>query len=430
MMKHIPLIMLSLLFFASCQRKVSSKKDYIAFLSKSPFQQRAKANADEIKFWETKLLSDTGSYVYKFELAQHLISRFHISANPVDLKIADSLLINSLTKTGGKEAAIYYTLVQNAILQHQFKEANIFLQQLNYLGGEPFIIKLLSFDVLFEQGKYFDASNILNELGNKKQSFDYLIRHAKLLDQQGNSAESLNEMEQAYQVALKKGKSAIINWCLTNLADMYSHAGKLEKAYKYYLTALQRDSSNLNALNGIAKIAYLHDEDFDKAKEIILFSQQVCEKPENFLLLAQIEELSSNIAMKEKNEALFLDMLSQKNYGNMYNKYLIEILLSKPGKKSEALNIASGEIGNRATPETYSWLAYSLFENGKTTEAVQLIQKEVLGKTFEPESLFLAGVVLNKNNKAQSESCLKECLNSQFELGPHKFKVVKSLLKG
>lgn len=429
MKRNIPFLILTLVFFGSCQRKVSSKNDYAAFLSKSPFQQRAKVNAHEIIFWKTKLLSDTGSYVYKYELAQHLISRFHISANPVDLKIADSLLINSLAKTGGKEPAIYYSLIQNAILQHQFKKANALLNKINNIGGDPFIIKLLSFDVLFEQGKYYYASHVLDELGNKKQSFDYLIRHAKLLDQQGKFEESLNEMEQAYQVALKKGKPAIINWCLTNLADMYSHDGKIEKAYKYYLTALHRDSSNLYALNGIAKILYLHDGDFYKAKEIILFSQQVCAKPENFLLLAQIEELSGNDTMKEKNEKLFLDMLSQKDYGNMYNKYLIELLLSKPGKKNDALYIANSEIENRATPETYSWLAYSLFENGKTTEAVQLIQKEVLGKTFEPESLFIAGIILNKSHKIQSEDCLKQCLKSEFELGPEKYEILQRLLK-
>ncbi len=422
-------IIASILFFCSCKQQVTSVKDYSPFLNTSKFDKKLSANTDEIEFWQHKLLTDSGSYIYKFELALHLIERFHLKANPDDLSKADSLLFNCLSKIGGKEPALYYTLIQNAILQHRFNEAGKYLQRLLDLGGDPLIVKLLSFDVYFEQGKYYEASNAISELGNKNQNFDFLIRNAKLLDHQGKSEASLRQMELAYQIALKKGKPSAINWCLTNLADMYTHAGKIEKAYNYYLSALQKDSSNFHALNGIAKICYLKDKDYENAENIILFSQQIAPRPENYLLLSEIEGGAGNIEIKSQYENLFFKMLYQNKYGNMYNKYILSKIFSGKGNKSEALSISLKEIQNRATPETYSWLAYSYFQNGKIDEATKLVQAEVVGKTFEPESLFIAGIILNKSHKIQSEDCLKQCLKSEFELGPEKYKILQRLLK-
>ena len=146
-------------------------------------------------------------------------------------------------------------------------------------------------------------------------------------------------------------------------------------------------------------------------------------------MLSEIEGGAGNIEIKSQYENLFFKMLYQNKYGNMYNKYILSKIFSGKGNKSEALSISLKEIQNRATPETYSWLAYSYFQNGKIDEATKLVQSEVVGKTFEPESLFIAGIILNKSHKIQSEDCLKQCLKSEFELGPEKYKILQRLLK-
>ena len=62
-------------------------------------------------------------------------------------------------------------------------------------------------------------------------------------------------MEQAFEKVKNAGKILVL-LDLSNLADMYGHAGRVKEAYDAYINVLNKDSSYIYALKGIAWIAY------------------------------------------------------------------------------------------------------------------------------------------------------------------------------
>jgi tetratricopeptide (TPR) repeat protein len=280
-----------------------------------------------------------------------------------------------------------------------------------------------------ELGQYANANRKLEQLADKK-SLDYLIRKAKYADHKGNLDEAIRLMETALEKVKGLNKKSSFHWVLSNLADMYGHAGRIQEAYKAYLEVLKTDSANLYCLKGIAWIAYSQDRNTIEAKRILQFIQEQTSMPDMHLLLAQIAEYENNETEMKKQLDLFLKEASRPVYGAMYNKYLIDIYTSVIPDLPKALALAQKEVNSRPTPQTYEWLARVYYKMGDIQKAGELIERFVLDKTFEPEALMNSAVVLAANGRSfKAKELLNECLQSSFELGPVKTAAVRDLLK-
>jgi lipopolysaccharide biosynthesis regulator YciM len=409
---------------SSCTNKstIARVEDYGAFINTKFHKDQLQKNDVEIQFWNSKLKTDTGSYANMIEVGFNTLAHFKLTGNVNDLAIADSLFYRSLSKLNNKEASIYLTLTQNAITQHKFKEAEQFLLAAEKIGADPATINLLKFDVNMELGNYLAAELCLVRINNKEKNFDYLIRKAKFEDYKGNAEASIARMEQAYALLKYSNKKSTQIWVTTNLGDMYSHCGRIQDAYKMYVKSLQLDSANLYALKGIATICFAKDKNVEEAERIFKFILSTTDAPDLNLNLAEISEFKGDVKARDEYLNTFIGKIeSNKKYGNMYNKYLIDIYLNDKLDIEKGLSIAENEMNNRKTPETYSWLAFANYKASKMDEATEIIKKNVLDKTFEPEALYIASVVLGKTNKVESNK-LKQALRANaFELGPVKY---------
>jgi lipopolysaccharide biosynthesis regulator YciM len=430
-MKNILFYSVFLVTFISCNKKnnIAQSKDYEVFLNSTFHTNQLKQTNEEIGFWNNKLVADTGSYVNMMQIGLNLLSRFKTSGEVNDLHTADSLFERSGSKINNKESSIYFALSQNAITQHKFNEAEAYLQKAEKVGAEVYTINLVKFDINMELGRYNEAQYCLNNISKKNKNLDYIIRKSKFEDHLGHSKESIEYMEQAYDIVKNINKKSLSNWVVTNLADMYSHEGRLDDAYKMYLRSLQLDSANLYALKGIAMICYSNDQNSYEAKRIINFILSNTDTPDLYLTLAEISEWEGDVNGKQKYIDTFLSKINTPLYGNMYNKYLIEIYLNDKLDITKGLSIAEHEMTNRATPETYSWLAFANYKNNNIAKANELINNYVLNKTFEPEALYIASVILSNSNKPLAQKLRKQCKESQFELGPLKLTKLKQEFK-
>ena len=101
----------------------------------------------------------------------------------------------------------------------------------------------------------------------------------------------------------------------------------------------------------------------------------------------------------------------------MYNSQLIE-LYTKTNPQN-ALRLAQNEVENRATPNTYSLLAYAQLKMGEKDLALSTIENFVAKKTSEPLANYYAVLIYKANGMAaKSESLKSELQKSAFELGP------------
>ena len=95
---------------------------------------------------------------------------------------------------------------------------------------------------------------------------------------------------------------------------------------------------------------------------------------------------------------------------------------------SKALEIAKVEVEHRPTPVSYDLLAWSYYNLGDKEKALEIEQKYVEGKSFEPKLNFHLATIYKANNKLDKVWPIKqELLKSTFELGPNLERKIISL---
>jgi tetratricopeptide (TPR) repeat protein len=430
-MNRIIIISLSILcIFSACKNsRIAHPSDYTVFLSDDTRIEKSlqKVN-EEIDFWQQKLLADTGSYVNMLELASNHIKRFKVSGQVNDLHVADSFYARCISKIKNTQPEIYFSISQNAITQHRFQDAWRYLKLADSIGVNPYVIKFLKFDAAMEIGLYQDAAYNLDQVKNENE-FDYLIRKAKWEDHNGHLDKAILSMEKALVLAEDSKKNSMILWAKSNLADMYGHAGKIKEAYKNYLDVLKIDSSYFYALKGIAWVAFSHDKNSKEATRILQYILSQTNMPDLYLTLAEIAEWDGDTTLKKEHISKFLSIVENPAYGNMYNKYLINIYAEDLLDFDKAMAIAEKEVASRPTAETYEWLAWVYYKKGDLNKARELIKSFVLEKTFEPHALLHAAFILQDSEEKEIAGKLfKECEGSSYELGPVISKEVKKNL--
>ncbi len=430
-MKHITYhILFVAVILSSCagKQKIADAADYTIFLSEGLVEKQVKQVNEDLLFWQNDLQRDTGSYVPRLELASAYLRRFKLTGSTADLAKGDSLLKRSSARLADTDPDILYAIAQNSITQHQFRDAASYNEAADRKKGDPFITTLLRFDAGMELGNYSSAFQNLNRIKDKT-SFDYLIRKAKWQDHKGDLNGAIITMEEAFE-KIKDREKSLYCWTLSNLADMYGHAGRVRDAYNAYINVLQKDSTYIYALKGIAWIVYSHDGDAKEARRIIQYLQSQTPVPDHWLTLAEIADYEGDGELKQKYIQQFLSQVSQPGYGDMYNKYLTLLYTDEVKDYDKAMQLAAREVANRPTPETYNWLAWVHFLKGEKEKALEYAEQQVYRKTFEPDALLHTAIIFADNGKKkEAKNLLQECLASSFEIGPLQSRKVKEELK-
>jgi tetratricopeptide (TPR) repeat protein len=417
------ILLLNMLFLSACQinsknEKITQLSDYQVFIK--PIQLIAHSNQNteaEVKFWQNKLQSDPQNWVFMTQLAYAHSARFQGQRNVNDLAQAEKLFLTANEKISNQDANLYYALCQNAITRHQFRQARAYLQKAYAINGQEKIGNFLLFDVSMELGNPKIAYSALKKTKNEK-SFDHLIRLAKYQDFEGNLDQATQTMERAYELIKNSNKKGLICWSLSNLADMYGHAGKVKQSYETYLKVLKIDKNYDYALKGIAWIAFSHDKNSAEAQRIYTYLFDKTQAPDYYLSLAEVADYEQDTKNKEVYLQKFVAEVSQDQYGDMYNKYLILLFAEEFKNHSKALELAQKEVQNRPTPETYDLLAWVYFQQKNYKKATEIADKYLKDKTFEPEVLFHLGCIYKAaGRKTEAQKLLQEALEAEFELG-------------
>ncbi|MCB0550644.1 MAG: hypothetical protein KDD19_23945 [Phaeodactylibacter sp.] len=395
---------------------IAHETDYERYLNEEHLRNKQQELSSRIEFWEQKLEAAPGNFVFQKKLAGLYANHFKLSGDIRQLHRSDSLLLAINSRLPG-QVGVLQSLAANAITRHAFREAEDYIREAVGIGENKFTSSLMLADVALERGNRLEAQLLLKDIASGAH-FDYLIRKVKLHDQSDELDEAVRTMEKATALARASGSTPISYWSLSNLADMYGHQGKAGKSYQTYLEALRHNPAGLHALKGIAWIAFSHDKNPEEAKRILHFLQSIHPVPDYHLFLAEIAAYEQDTAAAQIYRERFLREASQEVYGNMYKSYLC-LLKNEEGQASEALEIARQEVRERPHPMSYHLLAWSAFQNGNRQEALDILDRHVIGQTGEPEALYHAGIVLKESGRsAAGKEQLRAALEASFELGP------------
>ena len=106
-------------------------------------------------------------------------------------------------------------------------------------------------------------------------------------------------------------------------------------------------------------------------------------------------------------------------YGDMYNKYLIELYCGILHTPEKALPLAKREIEVRPTAQAYAALAWTLYCNGLSTKAMQTYEGFVSGKGLEGLELYWMGKMMKGLGKGfNAVRFFKAAHKNRFDLSP------------
>ena len=116
-------------------------------------------------------------------------------------------------------------------------------------------------------------------------------------------------------------------------------------------------------------------------------------------------------------------------YGNMYNKYLIELYTGILNNPQKAVALAQKELANRATPQTYAWYAWSLVRAGNKAEAYKVYGQHVSGKPLEGLELYQVGKLMQALDKGyNAQQFFKEAYKNKYDLSLDIVKDIEKVL--
>jgi len=411
------LIILTILVCFGCKRNqtITDAGDYDRYLSYS-MSTSSNRLVEEMKFWSERVAENSKDELAMTKLAGLHAAHFKMSGDVRDLELSDSLYEAILKTKPAGSVEIYQSLSTNAITQHKFRLAKDYTEKAIALKDKKAGSLMILTDVSLELGDYATARRTLQQFKNKN-SFAYLIREVKLKDHEGDLEGAIASMERAYHRI--EGNRDLAQWTLTNLADMYGHAGRISDAYQTYLKALNINPNDDYALKGIAWIALSYDHDSMEAKRIINILASRKRMPESHLLLAEVASFEGDENEKMTQLKMFKSLVSIPSYKNMYHKYLAAIEAEDFNNPSATIEIANAEIANRPTPQSFDLLSWGLYHQGNYSQALEIAKRNVEGQTFEPDAYFHIGMIyLANNDRLRAKQYLEEALKSEFELGP------------
>jgi len=410
-----------IIILSSCQnnerKTITNLNDYNEFLN-SEYEKSLTTINNELTFWTQKYEATPNQFPFLGKIASTQSQKFMISGDINALLESEANLIKLNKKTNYNNASYLRALARNYISQHKFKEALKLLAKAETNGENLRATQSMMFDVHLELDHQEEAVNYLEALKNFSD-FDYLIRLSKYSDYKGDLDNAINYLEQALVIAEASNLKETKQWTYTNLADYYGHAGRIKESYEHYLKALAIDENDAYAKKGIAWIVYSYERNPREALRILNTVMQYNQSPDYFLLKSEIAEYMDNDEEKERNLLAFKKAISNKQYGDMYNVYNIELLSNDRAKSLEAIALAEAEVNNRTTPQTYDLLAWSYYKHGDVKKALELIEKYVINKTSEPAVLYHIAEIYKANGKqTELEALKKELLEATYELGP------------
>ncbi|TRX37568.1 tetratricopeptide repeat protein [Flavobacterium restrictum] len=420
LVQTIPILLLVFLLH-SCSntpKQITNTADYNNYLHVKGNKSITFAN-NEIDFWQKKFDAAPNQISYLSLIASNYATLFEYTGDIKNLYKTEALLTQSNQAYQYSKVSTIRSLARNYIAQHRFKEALQLANKALAIGEGLKETQKLLFDVQMELGNYPEAARNLNALRNLKD-YDYLIRIAKWNDHKGDLKTAISFMEKARTIAEKEDNKVLKIWSYSNLGDFYGHAGRIQESYDSYLKTLAIDPNYSYALKGIAWIVFSHERNTKEAKRIVEAIEVTHNTPDFYLLKSQIAQFEGDTASELANKNAYFAMLKSLNYGAMYNKYNVLIYADAKATANKALEIAKIEIDHRPTPDSYDLLAWSYYNLGKNQKALEIAQKYVAGKSFEPKVNYHLAMIYKSNNLAEKVKPIKsQLLESIYELGPN-----------
>jgi hypothetical protein len=412
------ILFITSILFISCKnnKAIADKAFTDSLLTHYTLPASVKAIEKDIQFWKSRIDPKSVGLVNESRYASTLIARFHQFGDIQDIRMADSVMQLVNTAYNYKEASPNLSLCAYSILQHRFTVADNYLEKARLAGLKKYESLTASFDVDFEMGRYSNAALYVKQLQPYKD-YGYYFRRSKLEHLNGAMDSAIQAMLTA--ATLAETSVYLTDVALSNAADLYIHNDELQKANDLYMQCIRMNSADFHSITGLGWIALVHDKNDTLAQKLFEFVHSKNKLPDPLFKLYQMAQVRGDSVLQVKYANEFASQALDSVYGNMYNKYLIEIYTGILHNPARAEAIAANELNNRSTPQTNAWYVWSLFCNNKKEQAYKVYEQTVSGKPLEGLELYWMGKLMQGLGKGyNAQQFFKAAYKNHYDLSP------------
>jgi len=398
-MKYFYILTL-LVVFLSCNKDekiklITNPNEYNKYLIDNNNQTFERARSEK-EFWSKRLRPDSSGVGDLGPLAKAYTAMYEASGGISYLKSAEKIYRKALNISANHKDLFVRGLANNLMAQRRFKEATIILEKSFKGKSNKRATQFLLFDVNMELGNYLEADKLLGLLKNTND-YNYLLRLSKWMDYKGNTAAAIRNLKKAMKIADSRKSKILQIWTYTQLAELYFNSERVEEAYLLYLKVLKLQPDHSIAKKQIAWILFSFEKNTTESIRIINSIMHINRFPDLLLFKAKIADYQENTSESNQLKNAFIETVTNKEYGNMYNKELIDLYSESDPER--ALQVAKEELTVCSTPDSYALFAYAQFKNGQKEKALQLIEEKVKGKTHNSNTLYYQDLIFNANEK-------------------------------
>jgi len=342
-----------------------------------------------------------------------------------DYQLAEESLARSLDldSTDFPADAAFRTMAQVCMGEHRFADALSYAQKALSLGSGDVSPFAIVGDAYADMGEYDKAATAYSRLTPADMSLSPRAAYARdsrlsyLNFIAGDTAGAIGLMK----TAIREGVEAQLPgenmaWLYYELGEYDTQAGDPASADAAYLAALNTHPGDYRAL---AALARLRANNGRIAEAIVLYQKAIAVVPmPNFIAeLGDLYARTGNQVEAQKQYALveYIGLLGRINRV-LHNRDLALFYADHDMKLAEALDLAQKELEVRHDVYTWDALAWTLYKNGKLTEAAQASERALRYGTRDALLLFHAGTIAaGLGHREQARSELEEAL----QINPH-----------
>jgi tetratricopeptide (TPR) repeat protein len=342
-----------------------------------------------------------------------------------DYQLAEQSLTKSidLVSVDFSADAALGTMAEVCMGEHRFADALTYAQRALSLGTGDISAFAIVGDAYADMGEYEKAGVAYGRLTPRDMTLspraayarDSRISYLKFIS--GDTAGAINLMKTAVTEGVEAQlPNENLAWLYYELGEYDAQAGDSASADAAYLAALTIHHGDYRALAALGK---LRANNGRYAEAIVLYQKAIAVVPMP-IFVAELGDLyakSGNQVEAQKQYALveYIGLLGHINQV-LHNRDLALFYADHDRKIAEALDLAQKELEVRHDVYTWDALAWSLYKNGKLTEAAKASEEAMRFGTRDSLLLFHAAMIAERlGQREQARRELKEAL----QINPH-----------
>ena len=269
-------------------------------------------------------------------------------------------------------------------------------------------------DALMELGRYDDAADAYQKMVTLRPNQASYNRASYYRWVTGDAKGAIAIMQQA--VASGSPVAENTAWCLVDLGNLYFKTGRLGEAEQSYRSALKTFDGYYPAYAGLGRVQAAQGK-MAAAIESYQRAQSAVPMPEYAEALFDLYQRTGGKAEAQRQLDLIevVDKMARAN-NEKTNRNLALVFADLDRNLPRALELAQSEAEVRGDVYTHDALAWTLYKNGRASEAEGEARKALQLGTQEPAFYYHAGLIAASLHK---DADAAQYLERALALNPH-----------